>query len=313
MAGHHVYPNLDYRLLEALFYISQTLSFEKAAKKLHITQSAISQRIKQLEIQLASKIIVRSTPVSLTPLGESLVAHYRKIMFLEDQWKSDHLNTLTHKGKVNLASNRDSLNTWLPKALSLASQETGTLFEIWAEDQSQTIRLVSSGLVEVCISSEKQAVKGYDTVYLGSMDYYCVGTPEFKNKYFHKKKLIDALKQAPATIFDKHDQVHGIFLEHQLGVPETDLTFPYHEIPSNHCFVELILAGQCFGMVPSHEVSDHLSSGRLIELFPGKRHRVPLYLHSWSYGRAELRQITEIFIEAARKSLIQPDKDHPAH
>ena len=43
---------LDYKLLLALDAVMQEQNFERAAQRLHITQSAISQRIKQLEVQL---------------------------------------------------------------------------------------------------------------------------------------------------------------------------------------------------------------------------------------------------------------------
>jgi LysR family transcriptional regulator (chromosome initiation inhibitor) len=38
----------DYKLLKALDAVLRDQSFDKAAKRLHITQSAISQRIKLL-------------------------------------------------------------------------------------------------------------------------------------------------------------------------------------------------------------------------------------------------------------------------
>ena len=45
-------------------------SFERAARALHLTQPAISQRIKQLEQLLAQPVLLRSSPPCPTLLGQ---------------------------------------------------------------------------------------------------------------------------------------------------------------------------------------------------------------------------------------------------
>ena len=74
---------LDYKLLRALDAVLQEQNFDRAAKSLHITQSAISQRIKQLEQQFAEPLLIRSQPLQATPLGQKLLAHYRQVHQLE--------------------------------------------------------------------------------------------------------------------------------------------------------------------------------------------------------------------------------------
>ena len=49
MRDKAVYSNIDYKLLKALDSVVLGQGFERAAKHLHITQSAVSQRIKLLE------------------------------------------------------------------------------------------------------------------------------------------------------------------------------------------------------------------------------------------------------------------------
>ena len=50
--GRDMFSNIDYKLLKALDAVVIEQNFERAANRLHITQSAISQRIKLLETQL---------------------------------------------------------------------------------------------------------------------------------------------------------------------------------------------------------------------------------------------------------------------
>ncbi|MGC9553259.1 LysR family transcriptional regulator, partial [Vibrio metoecus] len=48
---------LDYRWIEALDSVVSKGSFERAAEQLFISQSAVSQRIKQLEKYLAQPVL----------------------------------------------------------------------------------------------------------------------------------------------------------------------------------------------------------------------------------------------------------------
>ena len=50
---------LDYKWIEALDAVVKQRSFERAAEQLYISQSAVSQRIKQLEKWLAQPALVR--------------------------------------------------------------------------------------------------------------------------------------------------------------------------------------------------------------------------------------------------------------
>ena len=58
---------LDYAALEALAAVISTGSFEGAAGRLHVTQPAISQRIKQLEERMGAVLIVRGGRVQRRP------------------------------------------------------------------------------------------------------------------------------------------------------------------------------------------------------------------------------------------------------
>ena len=65
---------LDYRLLQALDAVVQEQNFERAARALCLTQSAVSQRIKQLEQQMAQPLLIRATPLQPTAAGRQLLS-----------------------------------------------------------------------------------------------------------------------------------------------------------------------------------------------------------------------------------------------
>ena len=73
---------LDYRLVEAFAAVLEERGFERAALRLRITQSAVSQRVKQLEDELGAVLIVRESPPRATQAGERLLRHYRQVLGL---------------------------------------------------------------------------------------------------------------------------------------------------------------------------------------------------------------------------------------
>ena len=63
---------LDYASLAAVAAVVREGSFERAARVLNVTTSAVSQRVKQLEERLGSILIVRGQPCSATDKGRLL-------------------------------------------------------------------------------------------------------------------------------------------------------------------------------------------------------------------------------------------------
>ncbi|GBH23948.1 hypothetical protein BvRS1_09970 [Burkholderia vietnamiensis] len=66
---------LDYALLDALAAVIRPGSFERAAKELNVTPSAVSQRVKLLEERVGSVLVKRGQPGVATPSGALLCRH----------------------------------------------------------------------------------------------------------------------------------------------------------------------------------------------------------------------------------------------
>ncbi len=70
--------------LEAFFAVSQTLNFTQAASKLHITQSALSQRILNFEKELGLTLFIRDRAgLRLTETANKIVRYCQQKNNLE--------------------------------------------------------------------------------------------------------------------------------------------------------------------------------------------------------------------------------------
>src|ERR1700716_2512486 len=76
---------LDYASLAAVAAIVREGSFERAARALNVTPSAVSQRVKQLEERVGGVLIVRGQPCTATEMGRLLCRHVEQVGMLEHE------------------------------------------------------------------------------------------------------------------------------------------------------------------------------------------------------------------------------------
>ena len=115
---------LDYAALAALAAVIREGSFERAAGALHVTPSAVSQRIRALEERVGCALVVRGQPCRATDTGHRLCQHVDRVRLLEQDLQGT-LPALAPQGVTRvalpIAVNADSLATWFPPAMTAVS------------------------------------------------------------------------------------------------------------------------------------------------------------------------------------------------
>src|SRR5277367_1676014 len=118
--------------LDALVAIADHGSFDAAARRLHITPSAVSQRIRALEAAAGQVLISRGTPCRPTPHGEWLVRLGRQTRLLYAE-ASQALATAAVV-ELPVAVNADSLAAWFRDVLGEVATWEGTAVRLHVED-----------------------------------------------------------------------------------------------------------------------------------------------------------------------------------
>ncbi len=291
---------IDYKAIAALQAIIETQSFESAADKLFITQSAISQRIKSLESYHGEPLLIRALPYRATKLGESLLGHYNRVRILEQSLKTQRANNPMQR--IAVAVSRDNLETWFMSVILQLKKISPMTIEIIADDQEYTLEYLRKGIVSACASTAKNAISGCKSEWIGNFDYVLAATPEFKKKYFANKKSIqENLLTAPTIIFDNKDDLHKNYLKNSFGITEP-LT-NYHVVPSVDGFRELTLAGYAYALIPEIDIQQDLKQKKLINLFPDKICHMPLYWHTWTVDTELYNQFNELVVKTAKNLL----------
>ncbi|WP_100639957.1 LysR family transcriptional regulator ArgP [Marinobacter salexigens] len=279
---------IDYKLLEALATVVEAGGFERAGAVLGLSQSAVSQRIRTLEIRIGQPVLLRSPVLRATPAGQQLLNHVQQVQLLErDLAKS--LPTLSEPAaRLRIALNADSLATWWADAIGPLSNNEDLLLDLVVEDQDIALRRMREGDVAACLCSSSQPVAGARCIYLGTMTYLPLATPEYKRKYFSQGFNEHSLQAAPAIIYGPNDKLQHRFLA-ESGYHGT---FGYHLCPSSEGFVKLALAGMGYGMIPEIQAQREIKNGQLVSIAPGRSLEVKLYWHFWRHSGRIMEQLT---------------------
>lgn len=286
---------LDYKLIEALAMVVREGGFEKAAQKLYITQSVVSQRIKLLEEQTGQIVLARTNPPQATPSGRQMIKHYLQVKRLEDDLLESFVPTgLGEFALLSVGVNGDSLATWFLEAIFPFISQSRVLLDLVVDDQEQTHRLLKQGEVIGCISTKDQAMQGCRMEYLGQMDYRLLSTPEFAKQWFPNGLRPEYLARAPFVIFNRSDQLHQQFFKQiRMDLPDP---LPIHYLPSSEKFVDFIASGLAYGMLPDQQSRELLKTGALMDLDPTCQVQVKLFWHCWNLKSRLLDRLTEYLV-----------------
>lgn len=308
---------IDSRQLAAFAAVLREGSFEAAARSLHLTPSAVSQRIKLLEERLGRVLIRRAAPCTATDAGQALQRHAQQLQLLEAQALAPFglaaddgpcargaagpgLTRLPTRLPMPIAVNADSLATWFAPALAAVNEAHAVSFDLLVEDQDHSGELLRQGRAMAAVTTDPVAVQGCAAVRLGSMRYVAVASPAFMALHFAGGLSPAALAQAPCTVFNRKDALQTRFLRR---LTRQALQPPQHHVPSTHGFIHAALHGLGWGMNPQALVAPLLARGDLVELAPGMPLDVPLVWQHWRLDSDVMHLLTRSVRAAAAAML----------
>lgn len=272
-------------------------SFEGAARRLLLTPSAVSQRIKTLEQQLGRILLVRSKPARATEAGEAVARFGRQVALLERDAIAGFGLAGEAEGarvRIPLAVNADSMATWFLTPLARLSERHDVEFDLHRDDQNFTARLLESGTVMAAVTSESEPVGGCRVEALGALRYVAAASPAFARRWFPEGITADALSLAPFVDFDRRDLMQQDWLRAR-GVDPWAV--PRHHVPASADFSIAVELGLGWALLPVPHAEPGLADGRLVRLDDAET-TSPLFWQQWNL-RSELLDAIAAEIRAA--------------
>jgi LysR family transcriptional regulator (chromosome initiation inhibitor) len=284
---------MDLEQLRTLRAVVERGTLDAAAAALHVTPSAVSQRLKALETSAGRVLLVRSKPARPTEAGEAVLRLARQVELLAADTGAE-LERAGELPRLAVAVNADSMATWFLPAIAPLAGEVA--IELHREDEANTVRLLRAGTVVAAITYDAAPVSGCTVTALGVMRYRPMASKAFMRRWLPDGPTADALAAAPMMVFDRDDTLQADYL----NARAPGATPPEMLIPSSADFVQAIALGMGWGMVP-----DLQRVRGLVELEPGAERDVPLYLQRWRLDTPSLDRLAGAIVAGARERLAQ--------
>lgn len=299
--------NLDPAALECLAALVDEGGFERAAARLAITQSAVSQRLRALETSVGHPVVVRSRPLRLTEPGKVLLRFARQWQALRADAEREFQAAARPDERLPIAVNADSLATWVLPALDPLVQQ-GVSLELVVDDQDFTHEWLRQGAVLGCVTTVRQALRGCRVAPLGVMPYIAVASPGFIEHELPRGLHRGNFAQTPFLVFNRKDDMQNLWVARAFGVRAPRLRERF--VPSSEAYVRAARMGWGVGVVPVVQVQAWLDSGELVPVLPDVSLPVALYWHRWKLGDDHrpgdlIGRIGDALVEGARR-VLQP-------
>jgi DNA-binding transcriptional LysR family regulator len=232
--------------LEAFVCVAQSKSFSEAARRLHLTQSALSQRVLNLEMDLETSLFIReSSGPRLTETGARLLQYCRQKNFLEEEFlseikagKAPHLS-----GLIKIATfSSHGRSILLPQISSFCRKHPSLKIEISIKELRELPQRLKSSQSDFIFHCSRVESSGVENHFIG-----------FEENVLIQSKNFDTI---PNTYLDhdENDTTTYDFLKLQKTRPPKIQRSYFDDV---YAVIDAVESGLGQAVVPRHLVSDN--------------------------------------------------------
>ena len=288
---------IDGQQLAAFAAVIEYGSFDAAAAQLHVTPSAISQRIKALEQRVGQVVVVREKPCVATTAGVPLLRLAAQTALLEAEALTEMGDGDGSSPRIALAVNADSMATWFTGVFEAMGD---VLFDIRIEDQDHSARLLREGVVMGAVTTESTPVPGCRVLPLGVMRYVPVAGPSYIERHLPDGFTAHAVAAAPSLAWNRDDALQDMLVR---KVFRRDIARPQHFVPTAEGFGSAVRAGLGWGMFPETLAEPALADGSFVRIAYAHLD-VPLFWQCWKLDSPLVGAITAAVRSASAKIMV---------
>lgn len=167
--------------LEAFYWAAKLGSIHAAARHLHVTQPAVSARIRELESVLEVQLFSRARQrITLTNTGQSALRHAETALLSSRQL--EHFGKdRTLGGKLRLGADECSANVGLTAVIGQLKEHFPTLaLEITVDVGSELNRKLNAGELDMALLTNPATSDVVSDVFIGWMPFHWVASPALR-------------------------------------------------------------------------------------------------------------------------------------
>jgi len=272
--------------LDAFAAVVKHRSFSLAAQALHITQSALSQRILNLEEELESSLLIRDPKgVRLSELGERLLRYCQTRKSIEEEFLSDLRSTdKSQLGGILRVAGFSTItrSIILPTLTGLTQKHPKIQLEITTAELNKISDLLESGEVDFAFSNQAHPKQGIQSQLVGHEENVLIRSKQKKST--HQDRFLDHDAQ-DLTTFD--------FFKAQSKKPKN---LQRHFLDEIYAILDGVAEGLGQAVVPKHLIQD-MRSVEVVADFKPVRSPVYLLYFDQPYFTQLQKAVIQLFIE----------------
>jgi len=278
--------------LEAFMAVAQHKSVHGGARAIHISQTAMTQRIHALEQKLKITLFIRTRQgMQLTSEGEKLLRYCHVV----SDYSNETLANIANAGIDQIQRVKISgpssimISRIIPKCLPLMKKFPMLYITFDINDTDNIVKELRCGTSQFAILDPDKITRDMEFKIISPEEYLLVCTNQWKGR-----KLLDILKTERIIDFDESDKTTINYLKQfdLLKYSQTDRLF----VNRNESLFKMFLDGYGYGTLTKELASPHLKNSDLIKLNSGKVFEHSLSL-AW-YSRPKPPQYFLAILEA---------------
>lgn len=264
--------DINFELYKVFYYVATYLSFSEAAQHLYISQSAVSQSIKNLEEKLNISLFFRHTKqIQLTQEGKLLLQHIEPAFHLIKTGERNLQETLSlERGEIRIGASDTICRYYLLPFFHLFHEKYPKIqIHITNRTSPKSIQLLKQGQIDVSIIhlpnpyiTSQMTVLPFKKI----QDVFIAGKPFFSLLYQKNQIFLKDLEQYPFLMLEKNTATRHFF--DTLCKKQKIQISPDIELGSIDLLVELCKIGLGLSLVPKECLRDF--SPQDIQILPVK-------------------------------------------
>lgn len=241
-------------------------SFSAAARVMGTTQPSVSRRVAELEAQLETSLLVRSTRrLSLTDAGRRYhEAALRALAAVDDARRAARSDRVEVRGRLRVTAPVSFSTAWLaPRLGRFLADNPGV--DLMLSFSERHVDLVESGMdLGIRIGGPDRAdLMGRR---LGRIRRHLVASPGWVERHGHPRRL-EELTSARGLVFSSEARWEGWPVRVD-GEPRRLRPARILRATSGDFLRVLVLEGEGIALLPDWLVADPIARGELVELLP---------------------------------------------
>ena len=271
--------------------VAELLNLSAAARKLGITQTGATQRIKSLEQSLGATLFIRSrSGMRLTDEGRRLLRYCTEVSSLEGQFFSGirgaartRAADLCIVGPMSLLAGR-----LVPRFAEVASKWPDLNVRLVVDSNANRLNQLKRGTCDLAFVRPHEVGLELDSKLIRPVEYLLVATFGWKGRPLKEILETEKLLAYHAGDTTGLDYLRTFHLEH---VKRSQFC-----VSENVTLIRLLELGLGFGVLPREVAEPLIRDGKLVSLNQGRAYKIPFAL-AW-YPRKEMpdyfRQIVRL-------------------